>query len=108
MNSMIELVAYVDGCCEPRNPGGTAAYGVIVKKGDAVLFQEGKIVGSGGNISNNVAEYSGLVSFLQWLIANKDKYGKWARVRSDSKLVVYQMSGEWRVKRGAYIPYYEP
>lgn len=60
---MKRLEVFIDGCCEPVNPGGTAAYGVVVKCEGKVLFSEGKIVGSGNGISNNVAEYSGLLAF---------------------------------------------
>ena len=28
-------------------------------------------------------------------------------IRSDNKMLVKQMKGEWKVRRGAYVPYYE-
>jgi ribonuclease HI len=102
---MIE--AYFDGCCEPVNPGGTASYG-------AVIFVDGERVwecselfvpvhGKEKHTSNNVAEYSGFLSILEWLLAN-NLDAMPARIHGDSKLVIEQMLGNWRMKKGFYIP----
>ena len=60
------LSAYVDGCCAPISPGGTASYGVVVFKDSEKVWQGSGIVGSGDKMSNNVAEdVRQLVSYAQ-------------------------------------------
>jgi ribonuclease HI len=41
------VVVYVDGLCEPRNPFGVVAYGLVVYKDGARLHQEAKVIGEG-------------------------------------------------------------
>ena len=103
--SVIEV--WYDGACEPRNPGGTASYGVIIKDGNKVLFEESKIVGSGEKMSNNVAEYSGAISGLKWLLEN-GFVKRPILVRGDNKMSVEQMAGNWKVKTwdGLYVPFW--
>ena len=69
---MIEC--YTDGCCEPVNPGGYAAYGVYIREQAGinlwnVMLQESKIFiprkGHEKETSNNVAEYSGFLRALE-------------------------------------------
>jgi ribonuclease HI len=102
-----KITAYFDGCCEPVNPGGTASFG-------AVIFIDGKRSWECSRLfipeknkeketSNNVAEYSGFLSILEYLESNKLQNEKIA-IHGDSKLVIEQMSGNWRMHRGFYIP----
>lgn len=67
-DSESKFIAFIDGACEPVNPGGTASYGVVVKSDGVTIFTDSAVVGSGLAISNNVAEYSGLLAFLKWYI----------------------------------------
>ena len=53
---MIE--AWFDCCCEPRNPGGHAAWGGAVYVDGESIFRAGGYCGFGPQMSNNVAEYS--------------------------------------------------
>lgn len=106
------LRVWIDGACEPVNPGGTASYGLVVKHDKEILFENGTIVGSGPAMSNNVAEYSGLIAFLEWYLQTRDSlaYRQLKRkpaIYSDSRLLIYQMTGKWRVKQGLYVPYYK-
>jgi probable phosphoglycerate mutase len=48
-----------------------------------------------GNVTNNVAEYSGLIAGLE---AARELGATRVTARMDSKLVVEQMSGRWKVK----------
>lgn len=102
---MAKLKAYIDGACEPVNPGGTASYGLVVKSNGITIFTDSAIVGNGPKMSNNVAEYSGLIAFLEWYVQHGDNMK--SIVYSDSSLLVNQMTGRWRVQRGLYLPYYE-
>jgi ribonuclease HI len=56
--------------------------------------------------SNNVAEYAALIMLLEYLIA-AGMTEREIEVRGDSKLVVNQMSGIWRISQnsnGLYVP----
>ena len=78
-----------------RGNPGRAAYGALVKDADTgrVLAEEGTRIGTA---SNNVAEYSGLIAGLK--MAELVAPGADIEVRMDSKLVVEQMSGNWKIK----------
>jgi broad specificity phosphatase PhoE/ribonuclease HI len=78
-----------------RGNPGPAAYGALVKDADTgrVLAEEGTTIGVA---SNNVAEYSGLIAGLR--MAEEVAPEADIEVRMDSKLVVEQMSGRWKIK----------
>jgi probable phosphoglycerate mutase len=78
-----------------RGNPGRAAYGALVKDADTgrVLAEEGATIGVA---SNNVAEYSGLIAGLR--LAAEVAPQADIEVRMDSKLVVEQMSGRWKIK----------
>jgi ribonuclease HI len=87
------LIVEADG--GSRNNPGPAAYGALVKDAESgeVLAERGEFIGIA---SNNVAEYSGLVAGLQ--LARDIDPDAQIEVRMDSKLVVEQMSGRWKIK----------
>ena len=89
----MKLIIEADG--GSRGNPGPAAYGCLVKDAQTneVLFEEGKTLGI---TTNNVAEYSGLVAALE--AAHKIDPNAQIEVRMDSKLVVEQMSGNWKIK----------
>jgi broad specificity phosphatase PhoE/ribonuclease HI len=78
-----------------RGNPGRAAYGALVKDADTgkVLAEEGTTIGTA---SNNVAEYRGLIAGLT--LAAEVAPEADLEVRMDSKLVVEQMSGTWKIK----------
>ena len=77
-----------------RGNPGPAAYGAVLKDADTgeVIAEEGTRIGVA---SNNVAEYSGLIAGLE---AALELGATAVTVRMDSKLVVEQMSGRWKIK----------
>ena len=89
----MKLIIEADG--GSRGNPGPAAYGCLVKDAQTneVLFKEGKTLGI---TTNNVAEYSGLVAAL--VAAHEIDPNAQLEVRMDSKLVVEQMSGNWKIK----------
>jgi len=89
----LKLIIEADG--GSRGNPGPAAYGCLVKDAQTneVLFKEGKTLGI---TTNNVAEYSGLVAAL--VAAHEIDPNAQIEVRMDSKLVVEQMSGNWKIK----------
>lgn len=96
----MSIEVYIDGLCEGLNPGGVACYGVVFK-GDFEAEMCGTI-GSGPEMSNNVAEFSALVKALSVLLPHSKKTIK---IYSDSQLLVNIMSGRWQPREGLYIPY---
>jgi ribonuclease HI len=98
---MNEYLAWFDGACEPVNPGGTASFGVVVKDDDGiVLLKEHGLVGNGKAMSNNVAEYAGVLRILKYLSSRPP--GR-VTIHGDSNLVTNQLSGKWRVRKGLYL-----
>jgi ribonuclease HI len=98
---MIE--AFFDGLCEP-NPGGVATYGFVVLR-DGKKVHEGHGLAAtpkSSQATNNVAEYSGLIHALQWLVEHPAPGP--IVVRGDSDLVVRQVKGEFKVKSSLLAP----
>lgn len=83
-----------------RGNPGTAGYGAVVFDGDSrrVLAERNEAIGFA---TNNVAEYRGLIAGLT---AAAEVGARTVDVRMDSKLVVEQMSGRWKVKHPDMIP----
>ena len=75
------------------NPVGHAAYGAVVYENNEVVKEIGASIGIA---SNNVAEYQGLIAGLK--AVNEIDPTATILVKMDSKLVVEQMSGRWKVK----------
>ena len=98
-----QIVIFVDGSCS-ANPGGTASYGFVVYKDDVKIHDEFKVVGSGPDMSSNVAEFAGLGAALDYALGQGWKE---VTIKADSALLVNQMNGSWRVRRGMYIGWYE-
>jgi len=101
------MVVYVDGLCEPVNPGGTATYGYVIRnEAGRVIARKSGVVGKGPEMSNNVAEYAALCEALRFLIREKMTRLP-IEIRSDSRLLVNQMKGEWKFHKGLYAQKYE-
>jgi ribonuclease H / adenosylcobalamin/alpha-ribazole phosphatase len=78
-----------------RGNPGVAGYGAVVR--DALTGEVlAELCDGIGHATNNVAEYSGLLAGLR--AAGRLAPGGDTEVRMDSKLVVEQMSGRWRIK----------
>ncbi|MFM2438533.1 MAG: hypothetical protein RLZ55_1352 [Actinomycetota bacterium] len=90
---MTTYVVEADGGSR-RNPG-PAAYGAVVLVADEVVRE---LAGALGVASNNVAEYRSLIAALEWIAGQPDAGDARVDVRMDSKLVVEQMSGRWKIK----------
>ncbi len=87
------LVVEADG--GSRGNPGPAAYGAVVRDAGTseVLAERAEHI---GRASNNVAEYRGLIAGLT--AAREIDPDAQVEVRLDSKLVVEQMSGRWKIK----------
>ena len=90
---MARYIIEADGAS--RGNPGHASYGAVIRNADTgeVVAERGAVL---GHATNNVAEYNGLIAGLT-VIAEIDKDAI-VEVRMDSKLVVEQMSGRWKIK----------
>ncbi|WP_432124348.1 bifunctional RNase H/acid phosphatase [Streptomyces sp. C10-9-1] len=96
---MRELVVEADG--GSRGNPGPAGYGAVVldPATGETLAETAEFIGVA---TNNVAEYKGLVAGLR--AARELDPDAVVRVRMDSKLVVEQMSGRWKIKHPGMRP----
>ncbi|MFJ9517534.1 bifunctional RNase H/acid phosphatase [Kitasatospora sp. NPDC101801] len=78
-----------------RGNPGPAGYGAVVRDGDTgqIIAEAAEYI---GRATNNVAEYKGLIAGLR--AAHELDPEARVDVRMDSKLVVEQMSGRWKIK----------
>jgi len=78
-----------------RGNPGPAAYGALVRDADTgrVLAERAERIGVA---TNNVAEYRGLIAGLE--LVHEHAPGAQVEVRMDSKLVIEQMAGRWKIK----------
>lgn len=85
------FLLYADG--GSRGNPGEAAFGAVISEDGKVVVELSERIGVA---TNNVAEYSGLVAGLQAI--NRLDPEAQVLVRMDSKLIVEQMSGKWKIK----------
>ncbi|MFE9743303.1 bifunctional RNase H/acid phosphatase [Saccharothrix saharensis] len=93
----MRVVVEADG--GSRGNPGPAGYGAVVLDGSGEVLAE-RSAGI-GVATNNVAEYQGLIAGLR---AAAELGASAVDVRMDSKLVVEQMSGRWKVKHPSMQP----
>jgi ribonuclease H / adenosylcobalamin/alpha-ribazole phosphatase len=91
----LKVVVEADG--GSRGNPGPAGYGAVVKDAETGTVLAERQEGL-GVVTNNVAEYQGLIAGLR---AAAEVGASTVDVRMDSKLVVEQMSGRWKIKHAA-------
>src|SRR5260221_12880484 len=92
--------ANIDG--GSRGNPGPASYGVVIRdpKGEVIARLKKYI----GRMTNNVAEYYGLIAALDYAQSNHIRA---LRIESDSELLVKQMRGQYKVKSADLKPLFE-
>lgn len=95
-----KYVLYFDGCSK-GNPGLGGA-GAVLYKDDVEVWGASQVVGT--KVTNNIAEYSGLIMGLNEVFTRNIKT---LVVRGDSQLVIKQMKGEYKVRSSSLIEYYQ-
>lgn len=97
MSRVGKVVVEADG--GSRGNPGPAGYGAIVfdEDGQDLMDRRGFL----GVTTNNVAEYEGLIAGLT---AARELGATIVEVRMDSKLVVEQMNGNWKVRNPGLRP----
>jgi ribonuclease HI len=97
---------HFDGACEPSRQGRVAAYGFTVEGGGLDHEEGGLAVRPGSErATNNVAEYSGAIRALEYLIS-REFHGP-VLVVGDSQLVIRQMTGEYEVRAEHLLAYHD-
>jgi broad specificity phosphatase PhoE/ribonuclease HI len=86
-----------------RGNPGPAGYGALVRDASSGALLAERAAGL-GIATNNVAEYSGLIAGLE---AAKELGARRVDVRMDSKLVIEQCAGRWKVKQPHLKPLVE-
>lgn len=82
------------GQCLPRNPGGIACYGYIIRNKEGHLLHESCGLATEPNSpssTNGVATYTALIRALEWLIKNGYS-NDIIKVYGNSKLVISQIN----------------
>jgi ribonuclease HI len=90
------IYVYVDGLAEPKNPG-IGTYGFVIYK-DGKKIDQGRGF-AGEKVTNNFSEYTALIEALKRIRRYKEEE---IIVYSDSALLVNQMKGKWKAKKGMY------
>ena len=90
---------YTDGAC--RGNPGPSGIGAIILKGDKVVHEISKFIGT---VTNNVAEYEALLAALDYCVKKKLSP---VEILADSQLMIRQLSGQYKVKHPNMIPLYE-
>jgi ribonuclease HI len=90
-----EVVVYFDGGAR-GNPGPAAIGAVVLDPSSAPPMRLASISERIGETTNNVAEYRALIAGLE---AAAETPSRTVKVRGDSKLVIEQVAGRWKVKQ---------
>ncbi len=97
----MDFVVNTDGASK-GNPG-PSSYGYIIKnRGGAIVHQEGQLIGV---TTNNVAEYTAVLKALEYIVKRFfRKVPHKVEIVADSKLVVEQLSGRYKIKSPNLLP----
>lgn len=97
---MKAVTIYTDGAS--RGNPGDAGIGVVVAAEDGTILREiGEYI---GKTTNNVAEYSALIRGLREAI---DLGADAINISTDSQLMVFQLTGIYKVKSPNLKPFYQ-
>lgn len=97
------IKCFFDGACEPKNPGGNMGIGAYIERNNQVVLTYSHSIPAAKDNTNNVAEYLAVKQILQYLTDNYF-FNEEIVIYGDSKLVIEQLWGTWKMNKGAYIP----
>jgi len=89
------VLIYADGGSR-GNPGPSAIGALVLDPATVPPTRLATISERIGTTTNNVAEYRAVIAGLE---AARDHPSRAVRVRADSKLVIEQLAGRWKVKQ---------
>jgi ribonuclease HI len=95
---------YTDGSCLV-NPGGPGGWGFVMEDDEGEVCRHCGGLKKDPTMTNNVAEYIAVIKAIK----HYEELGRPGplRIRSDSKMLVNQLSGEWGVKGGSYRKFWQ-
>lgn len=95
MQNDTELVIHTDG--GSRGNPGPAGIGVLIERGGKQLAAIGKYI---GETTNNVAEYTAVLTAWEWISKNSPEGVGYTAINFylDSELVVHQINGKYKAK----------
>ena len=102
----MQFTIFADGGSR-GNPGPAGAGAIVRDEKGAVVAEISEFL---GHTTNNVAEYTGILSALETLLSLMGSDGRGEAsdavvvVKMDSLLVVKQMNGEYKIKHPNLIP----
>ena len=97
---MVQYILKFDGCCNP-NPGEMGLGAVVWNEKHERIIEISEKAGFG---TNNQAEYNAIIKGLEEL--SRSFHGD-LLIQGDSQLVIFQLKGEWKVKKDELKPLYE-
>ncbi len=110
VSSQRRVILYFDGASRnnPRGPSGCGFHMVEMDEhgadGKRTVAHGSKFLGH--NVSNNEAEYIGLICGLKRLRCRNDIEVDHLYIRGDSEIIIKQLQGEYRVRSARLKPYY--
>ncbi|MBI4712643.1 MAG: ribonuclease HI family protein [Planctomycetes bacterium] len=95
----MKIEVYIDGAS--RGNPGPSGIGIYIKDADGKeILKKGEYL---GETTNNVAEYSALIEALEFLKDQKKTKSE-ISVKSDSELIIKQITGDYRIKSKLLMP----
>ena len=92
------VTAWFDGLCEPTNPGGHGAYGLLVEADGEIVHETAEYLGTGdgdSTMTNNITEYEAAIAALEYVAATYPTAN--ITLKGDSQLVIRQLIGQYSV-----------
>ena len=96
---MTHWILFCDGAS--RGNPGPGAYGFVILDGKEIIAKRGAVLGF---VTNNIAEYQGLVRGLEKCL---ELGAKVITVKSDSELLVRQLNGQYKVRSPQLLPLFQ-
>lgn len=97
------LMIFVDGLCEPSNPGGYACWAWLARSPKVNRLREAYgCIGHGKGMTNNLAEYRSVIEALAYTLTRAavlSERGMGVTVYGDSQLVIRQITGEYATRQ---------
>lgn len=91
---MTKLTVYTDGAS--RGNPGLSGYGFVIKDETGQIIKEDS--GFLGTTTNNVAEYTAVLKAFEYLVENFPQGNLKILVTADSRLIIEQLSGRFKIK----------
>ncbi len=94
----MSITIHTDG--GSRNNPGDAGIGAVIEQDGTRIAEISEFIGTQ---TNNFAEYTAVIRALEWCAAHA-LIGESLAFRLDSKLVVEQVQGHWKIKEPTLVP----